>query len=123
MQLTNLATLLLASGTSLAAPAPAPAPPSNTATCSLKYGSYYGTWTVLIGRPFVNGAGCPSIKAALKEQMTVSSSPGYKCEASGSGTKLTFSTNSKTKKVNQALQKAYPMIPFVANSICDVYNP
>lgn len=117
MQLT-LVSLLAA--TALAVPAPA----SNTASCAIEYSNFYGTWTVLVGRPYLNGEGCDFVKDTIHEHMTISDHPGYKCEDDGSGnTKLRWSTNGKTKKVNQALQEAYPMIPFVEKNICDPYLP
>ena len=38
-------------------------------------------------------------------------------------TKLYWTMNGRETKANQALQAAYPMIPFVKNSVCNPYKP
>jgi hypothetical protein len=54
--------------------------------------------------------------------MNISSNPKFICEDNGTGmTKLQFTTVLSTKKQNEALELAYPMIPFVQNEICDPY--
>lgn len=107
----------------LALAAPTPTPPTNTATCSLDYAVMKGTWTVNIGRPYLDGSGCAYVKKSLRKGgMSISSAPGFKCEDDGAGnTRLQFTTVLSTKKQNAALEIAYPMIPFVQNSICDPY--
>lgn len=116
-------TTALLFGLALAAPTPAAGPALNTATCSLKYAVMKGTWTVNIGRPYLDGSGCAYVKKSLRKGgMNISSAPGFKCEDDGTGnTRLEFTTVLSTKKQNAALEIAYPMIPFVQNSICDPY--
>ncbi|CZT14514.1 uncharacterized protein RCC_00491 [Ramularia collo-cygni] len=107
----------------IALAAPTPIQPTNTATCSLKYAVMKGTWTVNIGRPYLDGTGCAFVKKSLRKGgMSISSAPGFKCEDDGEGmTRLEFTTVLSTKKQNAALEIAYPMIPFVQNGICDPY--
>lgn len=100
-----------------------PAPASNTATCKLTYGSWYGEYDLTIGRPYDDGKGCKSIWVNF---LDVGMNPlkGRKCENDGTGnTRLVFRQAAETKNVNKALQKSYPMVPFVKNNICNPYLP
>ncbi|CAK4034941.1 Hypothetical predicted protein [Lecanosticta acicola] len=102
-----------------------PTIPTNKATCTTSYRSEgHGAglfYAVQIGRPYIEGRGCPSIKALLSEKAIVVE---FKCIDDGLGqTNLTFGTPADRKtneKVIQALQKAYPMVPFEENGICNI---
>ncbi|KAF2167884.1 hypothetical protein M409DRAFT_22032 [Zasmidium cellare ATCC 36951] len=124
MRFTALTTAALLASSALAAPTPSPQPSlaPNTATCALTYKIYSGAYTVNIGRPFHNGAGCDYVKAALKSKVELATN--FKCKDDGSGqTVLSWKTNMKQTKANEGLQKAYPMIDFVGGKVCDPYLP
>lgn len=78
---------------------------------------------VMIGQPYIDGLGCIPILLTLIAHGT--DPDGWACEPDEffgpPGTYLTFTTDatlSVNQAVNDALQEAYPMVPFAALKIC-----
>lgn len=111
----------------LAAPAKSPGNVANTATCSVdltstNHDSAMANYSVHINRPYINGAGCSTIKQTLMGGVKIGVYE-YQCFTSddGASTNLSFvsATGPSTNvEVVDSVQKAYQMIPFQKERIC-----
>ncbi|KAK4619843.1 hypothetical protein CLAFUW4_11027 [Fulvia fulva] len=121
----TLFTLTAIASSTLAAPLAASPIAPNTATCDYKQCSEgnmstRGCFKVHIGRDFINGQGCGPIKNTISKHTR--SLGSYKCTDDGAGqTVLEFMTEADrfdSYAAIEALQEAYPMVPFIKNRIC-----
>ena len=104
--------------------------PFNTATCNYSFqttsiGQSMANFEVHIGRPYINGAGCESIRQSLLEKLP-NDIDNYRCldDDSPESTFISFTTSSdegSRLKAIEGLAKAYPMIAsFQDERICAV---
>ncbi|EME45616.1 hypothetical protein DOTSEDRAFT_34092 [Dothistroma septosporum NZE10] len=88
--------------------------------CSQGHGASMGCYNIRIGRPFIQGGGCPSIQQNLRNGITYLAN--YHCQDDGSGqTSLSFNTPADPASnigAIEALQKSYPDVPFESERIC-----